>query len=324
MLVNVCSSGSSGSTLLSYILNRHSKIYCGEELAIFSNPLTYTNYSIFQKHYKEILEFGISSMPYRNSDSFLRNLEYHNFSHTEIESLLNENNSFDSFINKIQNKILKMSNKTIWAEKTPENILVIGKFIDTFPEAKIIHIIRDPRDSILSLMRRHFKKHIAAEYWLSSIAAIQPFVGYRNLIEIRYEDLVTYPEDTIRKICTFLNIDFENTMLDETKHENNKGLEPFKCWHNQPNKGISQTSVGIYKKSIETYDEIFSMKLTKEFADLLQCKEEYIIDLMKKYKYDISNIDFRFFYQKLKSPLIHEDVQSKSLGNHVSIPRVEY
>ncbi|MBN1442055.1 MAG: hypothetical protein JXA90_05060, partial [Planctomycetes bacterium] len=47
-LVNVCSCGSSGSTLLARTLDRHPEIACGDELFLFCVPLLYDDYARFR------------------------------------------------------------------------------------------------------------------------------------------------------------------------------------------------------------------------------------------------------------------------------------
>lgn len=56
----------------------------------------------------------------------------------------------------------------------------------------------------------------------------------------------------------------------------------FDSWNNNPNERISSSSVYNYKNSRQNFKKIFSLKLTKEAAELQGCKEYYLIDLIKK------------------------------------------
>ena len=156
MLVNVCSAGSSGSTLFSHILNRHPKVYCGEEMGVFSKNIFYEDFNHLKNFIELIREYGISSVPYFEDRSILRNLEKNNLNSQKVWNMLSNSKSFQEFIKNLKQYILDIHNKQIWAEKTPENITTIKFFIDMF-DAKIIHIIRDPRDVINSFMKNIIK-----------------------------------------------------------------------------------------------------------------------------------------------------------------------
>ena len=64
MIVNICCSGSSGSTFFSNLMNRHPEIVCGDELGLFSKPVFYDNYEHLKRWHFLIKRTGISSYPY--------------------------------------------------------------------------------------------------------------------------------------------------------------------------------------------------------------------------------------------------------------------
>lgn len=107
-----------------------------------------------------------------------------------------------------------------WGEKTPGNIYHSNILIDMFPDAKFIHLVRDPRAGVASmkrvsfflddapfnaLYRRKIMTHGRAWFFRS--------VPTSQRIELRYEDLVTASEDTLQKLCTFLEVAYEPSML---------------------------------------------------------------------------------------------------------------
>ena len=108
----------------------------------------------------------------------------------------------------------------IIGDKAPRNIEYLPVLHRVFPEAKIIHLIRDPRDVYLSR---------AAAQWSSSRPDVLHFVAYRaqtalgrrwgrrlfgeNYLEVRYESLITRPEAELERICHLLKIPYDRKML---------------------------------------------------------------------------------------------------------------
>jgi len=120
----------------------------------------------------------------------------------------------------------KMDGKTRWGDKTPNHSSLMD-FIEKFiPEARFIHLIRDGRDVALSLKElwfgpRSFQE--AAGWWVSKIKAAREQVSrLRYYLEIRYEDLVSRPEPTLKQICDFLDLPWNSVMLDYHKSANQK------------------------------------------------------------------------------------------------------
>ena len=109
-------------------------------------------------------------------------------------------NNIVKFAEILHSFIIKETKKPVWAEKTPSNIYLTDIFVKCFPDAKIIHIVRDPRDVILSLMQRGHSEMTAASVWLTSVACIQKIRAHPNLLEIRYEDLIIETEKTLQKM----------------------------------------------------------------------------------------------------------------------------
>ena len=326
MIVNVCCSGSSGSTLLSTLLNRHDDIFSGEELGVFSKPILYEKFDVVKRLSFFIARYGISSSPYFADRSILRNLTEYGLDKKDIWSILRSSDSFVEFVGNFKKNILK-NNKRVWVEKTPENIFLLKYFLESFPESKVIHIIRDPRDVILSLMNRGLDKLLATEVWLSSVASIQPFLDKKNVYEIKYEELVLEPVQALNKLCEFIGVPYQSAMI---SGDTNKNRSYFNTWQNRPDGQVSTSSVEKFRKSKVKFDEVYSMKITSQFARLQGIEEFYLIDLMKKYNYDVSGIKFDSYKQKRKrllSPHKLQGLKGKCIdlvaGYNYSYARVE-
>lgn len=109
-----------------------------------------------------------------------------------------------------------------WGDKTP----IYASYVDVvhaiFPEAKFLHILRDPFDAGISLLEKYQKRefHIdigfAAYNWVRRIQDAQAAgmrLGRERYLELRYEALVRNPEKEIRNVCAFLGEEFVPAML---------------------------------------------------------------------------------------------------------------
>ena len=85
------------------------------------------------------------------------------------------------------------------------------------PEARFIHLIRDGRDVALSVLKQAWGPQTieaAAEKWRSRVLrgrAQQPYLGF--YMEVKFEDLVLHTERELRRICEFIELDFDPAML---------------------------------------------------------------------------------------------------------------
>ncbi len=93
-------------------------------------------------------------------------------------------------------------------DKLPENYLYVGWIRSLFPNARIIHCCRDPRDIAVSCWLTRFQ----SDHWTHDPKdLLQRIVQYRrvmrhwneigaSMLEICYEDLVADPEPCVRKL----------------------------------------------------------------------------------------------------------------------------
>lgn len=104
----------------------------------------------------------------------------------------------------------------IWGDKSPSYLHHIESIRAIYPAAKFIHLIRDARDYVLSLEKAFGKNKLrAAQRWNDAIVLAKQ-EGERlgeDFIEVRYEDLVDAPDREARRLCAFLNLEFESSMI---------------------------------------------------------------------------------------------------------------
>ncbi len=117
----------------------------------------------------------------------------------------------------------KISNKNTlyFLDKTPRYHLIADDILSIFPEGKFIFLWRNPLSIISSIIDTWGRGR-----WNLYNFKIDIFRGLVNLIEtfennkdkvygLRYENLITNPEDELRKIFTYLNLNFKEDSVSE-------------------------------------------------------------------------------------------------------------
>lgn len=107
--------------------------------------------------------------------------------------------------------------KPLFGEKTPADTHCMRDIEAYLPEARFIHLVRDPRDVVLSLRRTTAGRSVeqTSQIWVDMVSlarASAKNVGHYH--ELRYEHLVLEPEAELRKVCDFLELDYTSRMLD--------------------------------------------------------------------------------------------------------------
>jgi len=117
--------------------------------------------------------------------------------------------------------------KPRWGDKTPLNLTEMPTLLQIFPEAKIIHIVRDGRDVALSWLQTGYHPrnlYFAARLWNRWVGQAfhtgqeLPAVNY---LLVQYESLLGSPSKTMRNICKFIDEPYTEdvTMLTPTPIE---------------------------------------------------------------------------------------------------------
>jgi hypothetical protein len=105
-----------------------------------------------------------------------------------------------------------------WGDKTPLNTRFLPEIARVFPSGRFVHMLRDGCDVVFSLleMGRYDTVERAAMRWRTAVSAARSFsAGHPgSTLEVRYEELVEYPERTVREICSWLGLEFSATMLE--------------------------------------------------------------------------------------------------------------
>lgn len=154
------------------------------------------------------------------------------------------------------------------------------EILSIHPDAKFIHLVRDPRDVVVSAKDSQFNYFHA--YFISKLwQEEQVLCEYlkqkspQSIIQVRYEDLITNTENILKELTVFLGMEFENQMLQyHTTKEAKKSGSLSKAWEN--------TSKPVLEKNRKKYISKLSQ------PEILIC-ESLCFPLMDKYNYPLEN-----------------------------------
>jgi hypothetical protein len=178
----------SGTTLLRLILDSHGRIACGPETRFLRDFERITG-----ADWHRISRFGFPR-------------EYW---------LTKAADYFGSF----QAEYAAGRGKARWADKSPLYALILDYVWEVFPDAQVIHLIRDVKD-VTSSHRTAFgyKAALGAprkwQRYITSVREAAAAVPADRYHEVRYEQLVGDREQTVRDIVAFLGERWDPAVLD--------------------------------------------------------------------------------------------------------------
>lgn len=215
----------SGTTLLRDLLKIHPNLICPEETHFFRWAEPFAS-----DDYKRTNKSADTLITHRQMDG-VQQCDFERIIDLSLDRkdfMLN----YLSLFKKAQQDTDK-KNATRFFDKTPQNVYGLPLIRGYFPQAKIIHIVRNPLNVVTSLkLGRMFSPQSltsSINHWKESIMIIntmKPLLG-DDLYEFRYEDLTRYTEYTMTDVLEFLDeasVDMSQ-YLDQVKPAQNNYLK---------------------------------------------------------------------------------------------------
>ncbi len=217
----------SGTKLLRTLLNEHPKIgipisetnFFHSMVAHFGNPPPFHFEEKFKEFYRKFSE-----------TIFFDWRKKHNVVLTKDElrkraDLTSWSSIFETILKYYASK--KIKNGVIWGDKSPRYLTEMPLIKSLFPEAKFLHIIRDPRDHCLSVKKAWGHNLYRTAYvWQQDVEAAR-MVGQllgSDYKEVLFESVLSNPEDALRDICcNYLGIEFIPDMVNLSVSHEDRG-----------------------------------------------------------------------------------------------------
>lgn len=252
--------GSSGTTLLTHLLSLHPEIASGPEFNLFNH---YELYDFDQFKLDHMKKIGGKCAPsgYIDSAVFMTYREHYSLTKEQISEWITESQTLYDFMTHVLDHMYTRFSVPYFLEKSPTNVYCFPQLVRLFPQTPIIHVIRDGRDVVCSLMKRGFNLHGAASRWLYDTMCGLSVRGSPNYYEVRYEELVHNPDATLAGIYQFIGKDM--TVLENSGHEDRSqsvysenwlDRDVPQIWTSTPSDPISTASIGKYKATLSKQD----------------------------------------------------------------------
>jgi sulfotransferase family protein len=119
----------------------------------------------------------------------------------------------------VHEQYAQRSGKRRWGDQTGLIECYAAEIVDAYDDARVVHLVRDPRDRYAALVERGNQRACpllrATNNWMLSarLAEVHARRYPDAYLVVRYETLVTQPDTTLRSICAFLGEDFDPAML---------------------------------------------------------------------------------------------------------------
>ena len=192
----------SGTTLVEQILSSHSKVSGAGELNYFSQSLN-------------------NHVDYKVADEMFRKIKLLN---NETISLIGKN--YVSYIDKLNFKTPYV------VDKNPINFQLALLISVCLPQAKIIHCLRDPRDTCFSIFKNYFWQNVMP--WSYNIDELTQFyklyldlmnfyhsiIDEDKILKLNYENLTLDPSNVTKQLIQFCGLEWEDQCLEFYKNKN--------------------------------------------------------------------------------------------------------
>ena len=153
-------------------------------------------------------------------------------------------------------EFLRKKSKKIFCEKSPQHLKHINEISLLYPDAKFIYMLRDGRDTVSSMLKMPWRSPSLIENiesWLRYIKlgeAAQRHFPSDRLLSLRYEDLLLEPEKSLRLVCDFIGVEYEDSLLSDSNSESifaNWEAD----WKHKASQEIDPSRIGVWREELD-------------------------------------------------------------------------
>ena len=233
-MIFIVGNSRSGTTMMGRIFGKHPNVYTFGELHFFgqlcappfsselskkaATELAAQLHCIQREGYRT---YGNPRRFLKEAQAFLENLA----TYPETPAVL-----FDAFLHHETTE----NGRTIPCDQTPRNVFYIADILGLYPKARIINMIRDPRDVLLSQKKRWKRRFLGgsnipmkeafrdwmnyhpitiSHIWRTAVNTADQFAQHERVTSVYFEELLTHPQKTIKPLCDFVGITYTDDML---------------------------------------------------------------------------------------------------------------
>ena len=260
-----------GSELLKNILRKYSKIDFSPEMFILCPRWLHKDFvtsanKFFNKNDQTYDVSGVLDLIYSNKLYGYFWTTVDGLDRKKLEKLINKNgNTLKGIFESIIKLNALKNSKEIPGAKFPVHFSQSEQLLEWFPDARIIHTIRDPRAIYVSqsnkytnlsysrlknswIKFKHFVHILIQTLWTAHIH--NKLSSNTNYYLFKYEDFLNNPEVCMMNLCKFLQIDYVLKMSEPEIYSNSSFSDK-----RGTGRGLQASSAASWKKRINPVTE---------------------------------------------------------------------
>ncbi len=119
-----------------------------------------------------------------------------------------------------------------FGDKTPGHVACLSDIFRDFPDARVIHTVRDPRDTVPSLQRMPWMPPNLVSNALYLADERNLLARFRRrVLEVRLEDLLADPRSTMARVLEYIGEPWDDAVLDHVRSAPDDNDIPPMPWH---------------------------------------------------------------------------------------------
>ena len=258
----------SGTTLAAKILGRHSRLFMPGETHFFDD--VYSRASILGNPADRSARLAIAQRLHTIYDRFYEPEDQQRIARLfpnaeDLAAALEGCTGYDCLFDRFMYLQMQAEGKQRWGNNAPRDLFRVRDIRTFFPDARLVICVRDVRAFLYSYqgkwkvtgaahvarMKKLYHPVVTSYLWKSSmqqLPLLEALVPAAERIVVRYEDLVTEPERTVKNICAMIGEDFEPGMLEIEGHNSSSAAAAtgiFSCSVNRWKTELSPEEIAI-------------------------------------------------------------------------------
>ncbi len=233
----------SGTTLMRNMLNRHPRIAVCRETEFFhwvySRRWRFGRLSDLENRQRVVRQY-LGTQRIRRMRLDLGAL---------ADTLLAEATTYEAMFLSLLRFFARATGKPRCGEKTPHNGLITEQLCQWYPGAAIIHLLRDPRDAVASMLRMPWAPQnviATTRFWLRFNLGALRSRHRPEYVQIRYEELVRDPESQLRRICAAIGEEYSPAML----VPDGDGAPNQWFWFRRAEEAVTTARLGLWHEAL--------------------------------------------------------------------------
>ncbi|HEX5002558.1 MAG TPA: sulfotransferase [Bacteroidia bacterium] len=232
-MIIIAGNSRSGTTMTGRILGNHPAVFTFQELHFFDELSSHSK--LFENCDHRLLVTLYAKLLARQRNGYFGNNATRPFmDEAEKMIVLHNCKNLSEVYKTFLTEESKRFDKSIPCEQTPQNLFALDALFKIFPDAKVVLMVRDPREVLLSQKNKWKRRTFTSEkfplsesiraalnyhpvtiskIWHASANAIIKHSRDKRILVVRFEDLIGDADKTIRAICSHCRLEFNANML---------------------------------------------------------------------------------------------------------------